>query len=160
MTTAMDQTGDVHDFDFLVGAWTVMNRRLTTRWAHGDEWDEFPATSRCEMRMGGVVNVDEIVFHTKGFSGLTVRAFDLDRRRWSIYWINSRNGVLTPPLLGGFSGERGVFYGEDEDDGRPITARFLWTHPGPDVARWEQAFSLDGQEWETNWVMDLTRARE
>jgi hypothetical protein len=34
---------------------------------------------------------------------------------------------------------------------------FRWTRRGPDVARWEQAFSLDGQTWEWNWSMDFTR---
>ena len=79
------------------------------------------------------------------------------QRRWSIYWINSRDGVLTPPVHGGFEGDRGVFYGVDTDDGREVQVRFDWTRLGPDAARWEQAFSLDGREWETNWTMALTR---
>lgn len=151
-------TGDVHDFDFLAGRWRVANRRLRERWVDSDAWEEFPGTSRCEPRLGGVVNVDEIVFPTMGFTGLTVRAFDLAQRRWSIYWINSTGGVLLPPVSGGFGGDRGAFYGADIDEGRAIEARFLWTRLGRDAAHWEQAFSIDGASWETNWVMDLTRA--
>ncbi len=59
MTAHTGPAGDVHDFDFLVGAWTVVSRRLKTRWAGSYDWDEFPATSRCEKRVGGVVNVDD-----------------------------------------------------------------------------------------------------
>jgi hypothetical protein len=153
------RTGDVHDFDFLHGDWTFQNRRLKKRWVGSDDWDEFPATMRCEGHMGGMVNVDENLFPARGFSGMTIRTFSLARRQWFIYWISSSQGDLLPPVVGGFTGDRGEFYGEDTDDGRPIKARFIWTRLSPDTARWEQAFSLDGEAWETNWVMDHTRVR-
>jgi hypothetical protein len=160
MMTATVPTGTVHDFDFLVGSWAVMNRRLKRRWSGSDDWDEFPATHRCEKHMGGVVNVDELVCPTRGFSGMSVRVFDLDRRHWAIYWINSGSGVLFPPVFGGFTGNRGEFYGEDVDDGEPVKVKYLWIRFSPDLARWEQAFSRDGIVWETNWVMDFTRVSE
>ena len=97
-------------------------------------------------------------FPTKGFSGMSIRAFDNKERRWSIYWLDGSQGVLFPPVRGGFSGERGEFFGEDVDDGRPVKVRFVWTRLGPHRARWEQAFSPDGSVWESNWVMEFTRA--
>jgi hypothetical protein len=93
--------GDIHDFDFFIGSWKVMHRRLKERLAGCDSWDAFPSTSRCEQRLGGLVNVDENIFPTKGFAGLTLRVFDPAQRRWSIYWVDSRVGVLTPPVIGG-----------------------------------------------------------
>jgi hypothetical protein len=152
------KTGDVHDFDFLAGAWTLQNRRLKKRWVASKEWDEFPAVDCAFSYLGGVVSVDEILFPTKGWSGVTFRNFDLEKRQWSIYWVNSRTGKLFPPVVGGFVGDRGEFYGDDEDEGRPVKARFLWIKHGPDHAHWEQAFSLDGKTWEVNWMNDLTRA--
>jgi hypothetical protein len=151
-------TGDIHDFDFLAGAWTFRNRRLKKRFVGGNDWDQFPASDCAQIYLGGVVNVDELLFATKGWSGVTFRTFNLEKRQWSIYWVNSRNGKMFPPVLGGFSGDRGEFYGEDEDDGRAIKVRFLWIKQGPDHAHWEQAFSLDGKTWEVNWVNELTRA--
>ena len=150
--------GDPHDFDFLAGDWNVRNRRLVTRLRGADDWTGFPATSRCEPRLGGGANIEQLDFPTLGLSGMTVRLFDVAQRRWSIYWINSRDGVLTPPAMGGFDGRRGEFHGRDSDDGREVEVRFVWTHDGFDTARWEQSFSLDGRTWETNWVMDFTRA--
>jgi len=150
--------GDRHDFDFLAGRWTVRNRCLATRLRHASDWKEFPATSHCEPRLGGGANVDQLDFPTLGTSGLTLRLFDPARRQWSIYWINSRDGLLGPPVVGGFDGDRGEFRGQDSDDGRPVEVRFVWTRQGADAARWEQSFSLDGQEWETNWTMDFARA--
>jgi hypothetical protein len=154
----MHSKGDRHDFDFLAGDWTIQNRRLRIRGAGSSDWDEFPATSRAALHLGGIANVDEIRFTTQGWSGMTIRTFDPATRKWSIYWVNSRTGTLFPPVAGGFSGDRGEFYGDDEDGGRPVQVRYVWTRLGKDAARWEQAFSADGRSWETNWVMDLTRA--
>ncbi|MGN6104044.1 MAG: hypothetical protein ACTHU0_02975, partial [Kofleriaceae bacterium] len=154
MPIAALPTGDVHDFDFLAGHWEVVNRRLATRFANAEDWHEFPSVQRCELWMGGVVNVDEAEFPTLGFSGMSLRVFDVAQRRWAIYWINSKSGVLFPPVHGGFTGDRGEFYGSDEDAGAPVDVRFTWTKLGPDRARWEQAFSRDGATWETNWVME------
>ncbi len=151
-------TGDIHDFDFVAGAWTVRNRRLKQRFAGSDDWDQFPAVDCAQIYLGGTVNVDEIKFPTRGWAGTTLRNFDLEKRQWSIWWISSRTGKLSPAVVGGFSGDRGEFYGEDEDDGRPVKARFLWIRQGPDHAHWEQAFSRDGTTWEVNWVNELTRA--
>jgi hypothetical protein len=151
-------TGAPHDFDFLFGDWDIANRRLRERWV-GSAWEEFPAVSHVEPRLGGGANVDETHFPTKGFTGLTLRSFDHAARRWSITWINSTRGVLDPPVFGGFEGSRGLFYGEDLDDGVPVHVVFVWTRFDVDRARWEQAFSKDGATWETNWMMDLTRRR-
>jgi hypothetical protein len=152
-------TGNVHDFDFFVGHWNGVNRRLKQRWVGSTDWDEFPGSLRCESRLAGVVNISEVEFPTKNLTGLTVRSFDLESRRWSAYWINSTTGKLFPPLLGGFSGDRGEFYGDDTDDGRPIKVQVVWTRLGPDVVHWQQAFSADGVRWETNWTVEQRRAK-
>lgn len=150
-------TGTVRDFDFFVGHWHGTNRRLKKRWVGSNDWDVFPGDLRCESRMGGVVNIDEVHFATQGWSGVTVRVFNLAQRQWSLYWINSKTGELFSPVVGGFTGDRGEFYGDDTDDGRPIKVVFRWQRLGPDAAHWEQAFSLDGKEWETNWTCEFRR---
>ena len=58
-----------------------------------------------------------------------------------------------------FAGDHGEFYGDDMDDDKPIKVVFRWTRLGPDAAHWEQAFSLDGKSWETNWTIDHTRVK-
>jgi hypothetical protein len=152
-------TGDIHDFDFFVGDWQSTNRRLKKRWVGSDDWEVFPNTVHCESHMGGIVNIDEVEFTTQGWSGMTVRTFDLQKRQWSLYWVNNRTGVLFPPVVGGFRGDHGEFYGDDTDEGRPIKVVFRWTRLGPDAAHWEQAFSLDGREWETNWTVEHKRMK-
>jgi hypothetical protein len=154
---SLTRTGDVHDFDFLAGAWDLTNRRLKARGAGSSDWDEFPATVCATVFLGGVANADEIQFPTKGWGGVTLRTFDTAKKQWSIYWVNSRTGVMYAPVVGGFDGDVGEFFGPDLDDGRPVKVRFRWTKRGPDRASWEQAFSYDGITWETNWRNELTR---
>src|SRR5471030_1001205 len=44
MSTDTLPTGHVHDWDWLVGRWTVRHRRLTARLAGSTEWEEFAGT--------------------------------------------------------------------------------------------------------------------
>ncbi|UBU11117.1 hypothetical protein [Nonomuraea gerenzanensis] len=149
----------MNDFDFFAGHWNVVNRRLVKPLSGSDEWDEFPGRTVATRHFQGAASFDEIEFPTKGFHGLTLRVYDPASRQWSIYWASSTRGVLdTRPMVGGFDGDRGVFYGEESHEGRPVRCRFVWT-AGADTARWEQAFSDDdGRTWETNWTMDFSRA--
>lgn len=146
-------------FEFLAGEWDVANRRRQ-RWLAGcDDWEEFPATSTCWPLFGGAANVDEITFPTKGFTGLTLRLYEPATKVWTLNWVNSRDGRLTPPVRGEFAGGVGTFYGDDSHEGQDVRVRYIWSRITPRSARWEQAFAAagGGQDWETNWVMDFTR---
>src|SRR6266545_4531279 len=84
--------GDAHDFDYFAGGWTTRQRRLKTRGVGSAEWEEFPATLCMSPYLGGMATVDELYFPTKGWAGLTLRTFDLEKRQWSIYWVSSAGG--------------------------------------------------------------------
>ena len=155
---ATTRTGEVHDFDYFAGGWTTRQRRLKTRGVGSNEWEEFPATLCMSLYLGGVATVDELYFPTKGWAGLTLRTYDLEKRQWSIYWVSSASGKMEVPVLGGFEDNHGEFYGEDQDNGRPIKVRYMWNKLDRDHARWEQAFSYDNRTWETNWTADFVRA--
>ncbi|NYF59126.1 hypothetical protein [Micromonospora purpureochromogenes] len=148
------------DFDFLAGRWDVANRRLTRRHVGSDDWDEFPGTMLAHRFFAGAGSFDEMTCPTRGFSGATVRIFDPVSAQWSIYWMHSQRGQLElPPVVGGFTDQVGTFYADDSDEGRPIRCRFVWSGITATSCRWEQAFSIDdGTTWETNWIMDFTRA--
>jgi hypothetical protein len=149
----------MNDFDFFIGSWTVVNRRLSALFVGSDEWETFPGTTTCQPIFDGGGNTEEIIFPTLGSRGFTLRLFDVERKQWSISWANSRTGVLFPPVVGTFTDGRGDFYGDDTHDGTPIRAHFIWSDITPTSARWEQEFSADGgRTWESNWVMEFTRA--
>lgn len=146
------------EFDFFTGTWDVANRRLTERLAGCTDWEEFPGVAVGQLAFGGAAHIDEIVFPTKGWAGLTFRLFDPARETWSLYWVSSLDGQMQPPLVGRFTNGRGEFFSDDTFGGRPIRVRFIWSDITPTSARWEQAFSADGEQtWETNWFMAFTR---
>ncbi|GAA2463937.1 hypothetical protein [Winogradskya humida] len=146
-----------HDFDFLHGSWNVHNRRLRDRLTGCTSWEEFPSTALITPLFGGAANVDEITF--RSVSGLTLRLWDPAAQHWSLHWTTSDTGRLFPAITGTFTDGVGTFYGNDTEGGTPVRVRFIWSGITADTARWDQAFSTDGEEtWETNWVMELTRA--
>jgi hypothetical protein len=154
----------MNDFDFYTGIWDITNRRRsdfleeTSFVEQASEWEEFPAVSRASRHFEGGANFDEIEFPTKGFGGLTLRLYDPEREEWSLYWVNSRTGKLTSPVVGRFVDGRGEFYGDDTVAGRDVRVRFIWSDITATSAHWEQAFSVDGgKTWLTNWIMESTR---
>jgi hypothetical protein len=144
-----------------MGRWNVHNRRLRERLAGSDEWDEFSSRVVARPILDGLGNEDEFrIDYDGGFVAMSFRFFDPVKKRWSIYWADSRrSGELDPPLFGTFSGDTGIFDGTDIFEGRPILVRFIWSGVTTPTPRWEQAFSEDGgATWETNWIMEFTRA--
>jgi hypothetical protein len=163
MTETAQLESTASDFEFWHGTWHVRNRRLKRRLAGSDDWEEFDATATARPLLDGWGNEDEFrTDHDGGFVGMSFRFFDPEKRRWSIYWADSRRpGELDPPVHGVFSGDVGLFHGEDVHRGRPVLVRFTWSGVTTETPRWEQSFSDDGgRTWETNWVMDFTRAEE
>ncbi|HSE13018.1 MAG TPA: hypothetical protein VLB69_10325 [Rudaea sp.] len=149
------------DFDFYFGRWRIHNERLRQRLAGCDDWQHFEAEQECRPILGGVGNIDEFVsddFGPTRFVGMSLRLFDRDTQRWSIYWASNRKSGLEPPVVGRFVDGVGHFEGDDLHDGIPVRVRFVWSDIGPDRAHWQQAFSADGgKTWETNWRMRMTR---
>jgi hypothetical protein len=153
------------DFDFLLGAWRVANRRSRRPLDPGEgTWEEFATDADVRPVLDGLGNTD--TFRSpRGpdglpFEGMTLRLFDPDDGLWRIWWASTRRpGHLDPPMTGSFTGAHGVFLGEDRVAGVPVRLRFDWHALDDGGARWEQSVSLDGgQSWRPNWVMSFARA--
>lgn len=148
-------------FDFLHGRWTVTHRKLRERLSGSDEWFEFPGTLDVKPILGGLGNVDWNVLQDPGgaFEATSLRVFDPGAGRWTIYWLDGRApSALEPPVVGGFTGAKGIFFADDSFKGRPIKVRTTYEPLGPGKAQWTQAFSPDGgATWEVNWIMDFAR---
>jgi hypothetical protein len=153
----------LHDWDFLVGRWTVKHRRLKARLAGSTEWEEFNGSSVLWLTMGGAGTFDDNVIELPSgtYRAVGVRAYDPKTRQWSIWWLDERYPTaIEPPVMGGFKDGIGTFTGDDTLNGRPIKVRFRWSQITAHSAHWEQAFSPDGgATWETNWVMDFSRSK-
>jgi len=149
------------DFDFFMGDWTVKNRRLK-RILQGasDDWYEFTATAKARPIWGGLANIDEFEgdMPSGRLQGMTIRLYDSKTQQWRLYWANAQRAVVDEPVIGRFENGRGEFFNDELYEGKPIRVRYVWSKITPTSCQWEQAFSPDqGQTWETNWVMELTR---
>jgi hypothetical protein len=144
------------DFEWETGTWRTTVRVLAEPLAESpDEWLQFTGTTVVRPLLDQRANIVE--FEVSGPSGridaLNLRLYEPQAGRWSLTFVNIRDGLLTPAVYGGFHDGVGEFYGDDQLGGRPIAVRFLIFRQGPDTARFEQAFSADGgTTWETNWI--------
>lgn len=150
------KTSSSHDFDYLVGKWTMHNKKLKERLKNNHEWTEFESTDENHNILNGVGNTD--IFKTMGadgkvYEGLTVRLFNPKTRLWSLYWAASDKGTMDPPVVGSFEGSIGKFYGRDVYEGKPILFVFVWDKTDKNNPVWSQAFSTDnGKTWEWNFT--------
>ena len=149
-----------HDFDFEFGAWTAKLSRRLRPLTGSEEWAAYEGTSVVHPLWDGKANVGELdVGGPAGrIQGLTLRLYDPATRRWTVRFASSRDGELTPGLVGGFSEGRGEFHDQETLDGKPICVRFVFSEVTRETFRFEQAFSADeGRTWETNWVATFAR---
>lgn len=152
------------DFDWEIGSWRTTVRVLAEPLSESaDEWLQFTGTSVVRPFLDRRANVVELEISGPSgrIDGLNLRLYEPREGRWSLTFVNIRDGLLTPAVYGAFRDGVGEFYGDDQLDGRPIKVRFLVFRQGPDKARFEQAFSADGgTTWETNWIaVDLRNRR-
>ena len=148
------------DFNFFIGHWRIANRRLRQRLAGCNDWETFPGTAVAQSLLGGLGNFDESTFERAAgtLRGMTLRLFNPSTREWRLHWADSLSGVLFPPMIGKFTGGRGLFYAQEENDGVTVYSRFIWSDITAHSCHWEQALSEDGgTSWETNWTMDFSR---
>jgi hypothetical protein len=148
------------DFDFLIGRWNVLHRRLKREVAGDNEWMVMVGHASARRILGGFGNFGEIYvpLPTGAYICSTLRLYCPSARQWSNYQLDSRVPKLNAPMSGRFENGRGLFFGLDTCEGRPIDARLVWCDITPVSCRWEQAFSTDGgKSWETNWIMTFDR---
>lgn len=152
-----------HDFDFLTGKWTMDNKKLKVRLANNNDWEEFVSyDENMGSILDGIGNMDfyRATFDGQPFEGLTLRLFDREKRLWSLYWVDSKRGVLDPPVVGSFEGSIGKFFCKDVFRGKPVIVVFVWDKTDANNPVWSQAFSPDnGKTWEWNWTNTSHRVK-
>jgi hypothetical protein len=160
-TRAAAMSSHAKDWRWLVGNWDVWHRRLKERLSGSTEWEEFGGKSALWLTMGGLGTIDDNIVEIPSgtYRGLTLRTFDPKTNQWAIWWLDARKPTrIDPPVIGGFEGDTGTFFGRDTFNGQPIKVRFRWNDVHGRRPWWEQAFSTDdGATWEVNWRNYFTR---
>lgn len=159
----LSQRDGSHDFNFLIGDWKAHVRRLPDRLNNSNVWIEYDGISNHKKLLDSNSNFEEFdvtspdkKLHLKA---QTLRLYNPTSHQWSIYLVDVDNGTLgLPPVVGGFNGNRGEFFDQEEYKGRAILVRYVWLNLSPKSARMEQSFSPDGgKTWEVNWICELSR---
>ena len=148
------------DFDFFEGKWKLHNKKLKTRLNNCSEWTEFESTQEMYRVLNGIGNIDNFIATFDGvpFEGMTIRLFNPKTRLWSIYWADSNEGRLDPPVVGSFDNGIAHFFTKDIFNGIPIVVVFCWDCRDLEKPIWSQAFSMDdGKTWEWNWYMYFSK---
>jgi hypothetical protein len=152
-----------HDFDFLIGNWKAHVRRLPDRLNNSNTWVEYDGISNHKKLLDSNANFEEFDVTSPDkklrIKAQTLRLYNPTSRQWSIYLVDLDNGTLSlPPVVGGFTGNRGEFFDQEDFKGRAILVRYVWLNVSPAAARMEQSFSPDGgKTWEVNWICELSR---
>jgi hypothetical protein len=155
-------TSSEHDFDFYEGKWLLHNKKLKSRLNQCTEWLEFESSQEMYKILNGLGNIDNFLatFDGKPFEGMTLRLFNPLTRLWSIYWADSHQGKLDPPVMGSFENNVGHFITKDVFNGKNILVLFRWDARDPQNPIWSQAFTDDnGATWEWNWYMYMKKVK-
>lgn len=154
------------DFDFLIGKWQITNKIRKKRLSENNEWTESVAYSRCWQILDGLGNMDEFEMKTRGgrtFKGNTIRVYSPSRKDWTLYWVDNWNPDLgvTKQTAGSFESGVGIFYGEEEFNGKTVRLKFTWKKLDGNKAYWDQAYYDEkNDDWEINWIMIFDRISE
>ena len=125
-----------HDFDFLIGRWTVAHRRLRRRLEGDSQWDQFGG--RCEMRplLGGTGNVDDNIIELPDgtYRGSALRLFDPADRAV----VDLVGGRAAGPACSRRCTAASITVSERSSAttrcaARPIRVRYIWSDIAADV---------------------------
>lgn len=161
---ARAQAQGAGDFSWETGLWDT---RVQVRppLSADAAWTVYQGTSEVRPLSQGRANAVELSLTNAAgnrIEGVSLRLFNPQTGQWSLNYASMRDGVLTAPVYGGFTGGRGVFYGQDTIDGRVVLVRFVISGVTANAARFVQSYSGDGgQTWIDNWVAtDARRAAQ
>lgn len=150
-----------HAFDFLLGKWRVAHRTLRERLTGSTQWDEAEAIDIVTPAFAGLGQTGRFMRYIDGqpYEGMPIRLYNPADDLWRIYWLDTHDQRMEPPLIGDFQSDgTGRFVGDDQLRGIRIKVRFDWSNISSTTARWEQRFSNDeGESWELNSIMDFRR---
>jgi hypothetical protein len=159
----LPQRDGSHDFDFLIGDWKAHVRRLPDRLNKSNAWDVYDGISNHHKLLDSNANFEQFEVASADkklhIKAQTLRLYNPTTRQWSIYLVDLDDGTLdVPPVVGGFTGNRGEFFHQEQFKGRAILVRYVWLDISPRSSRMEQSFSPDGgKTWEVNWICELSR---
>jgi hypothetical protein len=151
-----------HDFDFNIGVWKTHIKRVLDPLSGSAKSVELNGTVTVRKVWDGRAQLEEI--ETEGpnghWEGLTLFLYNPLAHQWSQSFVNSKVGVLTPPLIGAFKDGRGELFAADTVNDRSILVRGVWSDITPNSHHFEESYSDDGgKTWAPAFIANLTREK-
>jgi len=149
-----------HDFDFNVGTWKTHIKRILDPLSGSPSSIELNGTVTVRKVWGGRAQLEEIEADGPNghWEGMTLFLYNPRARQWSQSFVNSKSGVLAPPLIGAFQDGRGELFASDTVNDRSILVRAVWSDITPDSHHFEESYSTDGgKTWAAAFIATLTR---
>jgi hypothetical protein len=160
---AADTHDGAHDFDFNFGKWHTHIKRLTKPLSGSADFVELDGTVTVSKIWDGRGQIEDFeVDGPKGhIQGMTLFLYNPKAQQWSQIWVNSSDGVLNTPMVGGFKDGRGELIAQETlEDGRTVLVRGVWSEFKPDSHRFQEDYSADGgKSWETVFDAHLNRVK-
>ncbi len=156
-------SGGDGDFDFAFGTWATHISVLDRVQDGNASWAQMNGTVVTRKVWNGRANLEEIEANAPSgrFEGMTLRLYDPQAGEWNLYWSNSKDGKMGPPMVGSFRDGNGVFYDQESLDGKAVYIRQRYYDVTATSYRFEQAVSSDGgTHWQPNFRAALARRLE
>ena len=155
--------GGYHDFDFEIGTWNIRVRELARPLSGSQRWLQPRGYVHVAQPIWGghaILAQLEVEGTPPRFLGSLIHLYDSAAHVWKIYWADSSDGTVDPPLRGGFRGGIGTFAGRQRFAGKPVLVRVVYSRITPASFHSEQAISSDGgKTWRTNLIQDFSRIK-
>jgi hypothetical protein len=160
---AMAARDGQHDFDFNIGVWKTQIKRMLDPLSGSANSMSLNGTVTVRKVWDGRGQMEEIVADGPNghWEGLTLFLYNPEAHQWSQTFADSKNGVLTTPLIGAFKDGRGELFAQETVKGRSILVRGVWSAITPDSHHFEESFSDDGgKTWAPAFIANLTRVKQ
>lgn len=148
-------TGPEHDFDFNMGHWSTQIRAVENPLSAPGVWAPLHGTHVVYRVWGDWADIGQL--EVDGPSGhiedLALRLYDRKTQQWRVYFANSKSGVLLQPMVGAFKNGVGTFVFLDEQEGKTVLTRNVWSNITSRSCNQDWAISEDGgKTWVPTWI--------
>jgi hypothetical protein len=151
-----------HDFDFSRGSWTTDITIIKDPFNKPDAISHMHGTKVARPLWNGKGWIEEIEADGPGghWEAANVFLYDPVAGQWSENYVDSSDGKMDRPNVGGYRDGKLEFYSLQAVGARTMLVRGTWTISTPDLHSYEVAQSTDGgRTWHTSFIARVTRAR-
>lgn len=154
-TTFTPGAGPEHGFDFNMGHWSTQIRAVENPLSAPGVWSNLHGTHVVYRLWGDWADIGQL--EVDGPSGhiedMALRLYDRKTQQWRVYFANSKSGVLLPPMVGEFKDGVGTFVFMDEQEGKTVLTRNVWSNITSKSCNQDWAISTDGgKTWVSTWI--------